>query len=76
MNYLHEFRDDPSTTFASEDGPVEFRSDLGANWMELNGGLTKQMSTNSALLLNGGYQWNLDKDSEAWTAKLGVRFNW
>lgn len=76
LNYLHEFLDDPSTTFDAEDGPVTFESDLGANWMELNGGVTKQMSKNAALLINGGYQWNLDQDSEAWTAKVGVRFNW
>ena len=51
-------------------------SDLGDDWLEINTGLTKQMSKRAALLANGGYQWNLDKDSDAWTFKVGVRFNW
>lgn len=76
VNYKHEFLDNPVTTFSSEDGPVEFVSDLGADWAEVNAGLTRQLSPQSALLLNGGYQWNLDKDTQAWTAKFGVRFNW
>jgi outer membrane autotransporter protein len=68
--------DQPSTTFSSEDGPVVFQADLGSYWAEANAGITHQMSRSSALIANVGYQWNLDKDTHAWTGKLGIRINW
>ena len=76
LNLSHEFMDNPTTTFSSDDGPVAFQADLGAYWLELNGGFTKQMSGISALYGNLGYQRNLDNDGHAWTGQLGVRFNW
>ncbi|HEY2358859.1 MAG TPA: autotransporter domain-containing protein [Phenylobacterium sp.] len=65
LNLSHEFMDQPSTTFSSENGPVVFQTDLGSYWAEANVGLTHQMSRASALIANVGYQWHLDKDTHA-----------
>lgn len=75
-NYSHEFMDDPTTTFSSEDGPVVFQSDLGSDWLELNGGFTHQITPDAAFYGGVGYQWNLDNDGHAWNGKIGMRFNW
>lgn len=42
----------------------------------INLGLSRQVARGSSIYANAGYQWNLNKDSQAWTGKLGVRFNW
>ncbi len=76
LNLTHEFLSNPETTFSSEDGPVNFRADLGKYQVELNAGLTKQMSQLTTFYGGLGYQRSLEKDTYAWTGKLGVRFNW
>jgi len=75
-NLSHEFLDNPTTAFVTEDGPVNFKADLSRTWAEANIGVTHQMSPNAALLTTFGYQWSLDDDIEAWSGKFGVRFNW
>ncbi len=75
-NLWHEFMDQPKTTFETQDGPVSFMADTGKNWLELNGGLTTQMSERSYLYLNTSYQWDLDGRGHGYSGKLGMRFNW
>lgn len=76
LNLWHEFLDQPRTTFQTEEGDVSFLADTGKNWLELNGGLTRQMSERSVIYLNAAYQWDLDGQGHAYSGKLGVRFNW
>jgi outer membrane autotransporter protein len=76
LNLWHEFMDQPRTTFQTEDGDVSFLADTGETWIELNGGLTRQMSDRWVIYLNAAYQWDLDGRGHAYSGKLGVRFNW
>jgi outer membrane autotransporter protein len=76
LNGSHEFLDDPATSFATQDGPVVFQAELGKYWLELDAGLTTQMSPNAALFVSGGYSATTDNDLHGWTAKVGARFSW
>lgn len=76
LDLWHEFLDRPSIGFATEDGPVSFTSDTGTDWLKLGGSLTRQMSRKSTLFGDLGYAWDLEDNGHAWTAKLGMRFNW
>ncbi len=76
LNYLHQFLDQPKTSFASDNGPVVFESNLGADWLEIEGGFTRQFNTKTALYGSAGYQRNFDGYTDSWTVKLGVRVNW
>ena len=76
LNIDHQFLDQPKTTFESEDGPVVFQANLGSYWAELNAGFTRQMGHASTFYGDLGYQHNFDGETHAWTARLGVRFNW
>ena len=76
LNLRHEFLEQPKTTFQTEDADVSFLADTGKNWLELNGGLTRQMSNRSVIYLNAAYQWDLDGQGYAYSGKFGVRFNW
>ncbi|WP_165188938.1 autotransporter outer membrane beta-barrel domain-containing protein [Caulobacter soli] len=76
LNLWHEFLDQPKTTFQTEDADISFLADTGETWLELNGGLTRQMSDRSVLYFNASYSWDLDGRGYGYSGKLGVRFNW
>ena len=76
LNLDHQFLDQPKTTFATDDGPVVFQSNLGSSWGELEAGFTHQFRQDAAVYGSAGYQKTFDGDTHAWTVKFGMRLNW
>lgn len=76
LNLWHEFLDQPATTFDTDGGPLTFTADTGTTWLELNGGLTRQMSETGAFYINATYSWDIDGRGHSYTGKIGYRFNW
>jgi len=60
-----DFLDSPRTTFASEDGPVTFQSNIGGTWLEGNAGVTAQVSNSAALFMTASYLWDTEGKGEA-----------
>lgn len=75
-NLWYEFRGDPKTSFSSATGFIPFRSDLGGPWLELNGGVSGQISAATELYANVSYQTRFDGDAVAYNGKAGLRMHW
>ncbi|MCL2525279.1 MAG: autotransporter outer membrane beta-barrel domain-containing protein [Betaproteobacteria bacterium] len=75
-NIWHEFWGDTVTKFASADGPVPFRADIGGTWGEINVGLSGQYDRNTTLFANLSYESRFDGNGHAYGGRIGIRFNW
>ena len=76
VNVWHEFLDAPRTTFASDDGPISFQSNIGGTWLEANAGITAQMSSSGAIYMTTSYYWDTEHRGEALAGRIGARWNW
>lgn len=76
LSVLREFRGQPQVDFAGPNGTVSFPVDLGGNWGEIKGGLTKQLNKGKFLYGTLGYQRSFDGNSYAYEAKVGLRVEW
>jgi len=75
-NLWHEFLGDNKVSFSSLNGPVAFSSDMGGSWMELQVGVSTQLSASSSIFASGSYQLGLSGDQHAYNGKVGLRINW
>ncbi|MFC7288264.1 autotransporter outer membrane beta-barrel domain-containing protein [Herminiimonas glaciei] len=76
LSVLREFSGQPKVDFTGPNGSVSFPADMGGNWGEIKGGLTKQLSRGKFLYGTLGYQRAFDGNSYAYEAKLGLRVEW
>lgn len=76
INVWHEFLDSPKTIFSSEDGPVEFESDIEGTWLDVNAGWTRQISTSATFYADVGYIWDTEDKGSAVHGRIGMRWNW
>lgn len=76
LSVLREFKGQPQVAFEGPAGAVSFPVDLGGNWGEIKGGLTKQLNKGKFLYGTLGYQRSFDGKSYAYEAKLGLRVEW
>lgn len=77
-NLWYEFLGNPKTSFSSETGYIPFRADTSGATLELNAGLTVQVSGSAAVFANASYLVGVGgaAQGEAYDGKLGVKFNW
>ena len=76
-NVWHEFKGEPLTVFASDNGDLPFHADISGTWWQLNAGITRQIGRNTSWYANLGYQRSFgDNRFDAWDGKLGMRWNW
>jgi len=76
-NVWHEFKGEPLTLFASDDGDLPFHADISGTWWQLNAGMTRQIGRTTSVYANLGYQRSFGGSRfDAWDGKLGLRWNW
>jgi outer membrane autotransporter protein len=76
FNAWYELMDPPKTVFSSEDGPVPFTADLGDKWLEVNAGVTAQLTNSSTLYVDAGYLWDTGERGDALHGRVGARWSW
>jgi|GEM_PF-326249 len=75
-NIWHEFMGDNKMSFSSLDGPVNFTSDLGGSWAEIQAGVRSHVTDAVSVFASGGYQVGFTGDRHAYSGKLGLRIDW
>ena len=72
----NEFLGSPRTSFSSAAGFVPFRSDLGGYWAEVKVGVDARFNANVALFASAGYSVGLERGSQAYDGKIGIKVAW
>ena len=62
-------------TFAGTNGVI-FQSHYGSSWLGLDGGVTAQLSKQSALYANAGYDYGFGLARQAFTGRIGLQAQW
>ena len=62
-------------TFAGTNGVI-FQSHYGSSWLGLDGGVTVQLSKQSALYANAGYDYGFGLARQAFTGRIGLQAQW
>lgn len=62
-------------TFAATNA-VAFQSQYGSSWLGVDAGVTAQLSKQSALYANGGYDYGFGLSRQAFTGRLGLQVQW
>lgn len=75
-NYWYEFLGNPTTEFSAEGGFIPFESDLGGSWVELNSGMSTELSPTSTIYVNSSYNIGLNRDLDSWDGQIGIKVNW
>ncbi|MGH6643989.1 MAG: autotransporter domain-containing protein, partial [Bradyrhizobium sp.] len=72
-----EFLGTPHTRISSPTGPVPFSSDIDGTFLQLNAGVSAEVTHAMSLFANVGYDTALDdNNSYDVNGKVGVRFTW
>lgn len=71
-----EFHGTTTTSFSSADGWVPFTSSMPATVLDLQAGVTAQVTRTASFYASVGYQISSDGRLHGYDGKLGVRWNW
>ena len=71
-----EFRGNPATRFGSGADAVDFHSDLGGSFGEINVGVSGEISRMTTLFANVSYQSRFDGGGYSYNGKAGIRMTW
>jgi len=72
-NLWYEFLGDTSTEFSSAAGFVPVHANLGGEWVELNAGITAEISERVSVHGNVSYETDFGNDLRAYEAQVGIR---
>lgn len=77
-NVWNVFNGDAKTQFATSTrlDPVMFSTAYGSSWLGLDGGVTAQLSKQSALYANAGYDYGFGLARQAFTGRIGLQAQW
>ena len=77
-NVWNVFNGAAKTQFAtlSNADPVIFNTQYGSSWLGVDAGVTAQLSKQSALYANGGYDYGFGLSRQAFTGRLGLQVQW
>lgn len=77
-NLWYEFLGNPKTAFSSSTGFIPFFADLGGSSVEINTGVTAQLSEMTSIYANASYEVGIGEnaDGHAYDGKLGIKVGW
>jgi outer membrane autotransporter protein len=76
INAWHELMSPPRAVFPTVNGSAPVVANLGDRWLEINAGVTAQLSSSATLYADGGYLWDTAENGDALHGRIGARWNW